>query len=481
MEPIDLEGVFWQADKPDHQVAGRLAYKPMEGSVLSLLGSFDDLTEAFSYGHQVAARRIVGLAGGKQVTLDGCIVQNVRYDGTGLLRQAYYVPVVLEGAHFSADEVLEFDSLTVGLDQLPSWLGQRPFNLEITSEDPNDLSSASKFTLTCDIPRGTSRVGDGLSAELSFTTSANGDRYVDMTIARQPRITLKYERRQPFSEILIDFNGLQDLVTLAVDVPTVPTSIQLARSDLTLKMTSGRTLNVPIDAYWYNVAEHVRHPKLAANVFVGFDQAGGLGAVAKWVAVSRKYREVVGRLLTIQYTQRLAEETRLANVVGAAETFHRINNLRFPNEVMPAVDYRSYRRKLVRTVRTQIGSKAANWLNGQLVYSNEPRLRQRLTGLAEYAGTGFASLVGNVESWVRVVTWLRNRLTHHDPSRQLRRLMPDIHNMTDSVFILVMLVLLRECDFPEDTFINLTRLPRIAVLQSNLAEIVPRLEAQTRS
>ena len=78
--------------------------------------------------------------------------------------------------------------------------------------------------------------------------------------------------------------------------------------------------------------------------------------------------------------------------------------------MMPQDEFKTFRRGLIRAVPKEY----RQWLGNQLQYSNEPRLRNRLSEMTEYVGSAFATLCDDPDSWVTVVTESRNRLTHHD-------------------------------------------------------------------
>jgi hypothetical protein len=110
----------------------------------------------------------------------------------------------------------------------------------------------------------------------------------------------------------------------------------------------------------------------------------------------------------------------------------------------------------------------------QLLFSNEPRLRQRLETMAEYAGEGFTAIVGDIEVWSAVVAMLRNRLTHHDAGRDVKRTPEDLVFLTESIYLLVMMCLLRECGAPNSVLENIQNSERIKFLQINVAHTVDR-------
>ena len=72
MEGFEYEGVPWPAEEPSRQAVRRLTCKPTEGASLDLLGSLDEERQALQTMNVIGpGRRIVGAAGGKEVTLEG--------------------------------------------------------------------------------------------------------------------------------------------------------------------------------------------------------------------------------------------------------------------------------------------------------------------------------------------------------------------------------------------------------------------------
>ena len=140
----------------------------------------------------------------------------------------------------------------------------------------------------------------------------------------------------------------------------------------------------------------------------------------------------------------------------------------------------AYKRQVAKAVKIRLGAPARDWINGQLEHSSEPRLRDRLARVTEYAGTDFGDFVGDPELWVRVVVLLRNRLTHHDPNQAIQRQTGDLSTITESLYLLVMIALLRECDIPDEVIARFRSSRRVSFVQGQLGQILPRLQQYLR-
>jgi hypothetical protein len=479
MEPFEYEGVFWAADEPGRRLAGRLSYSATEGATLRLVGSFFSDLQAALQSIGTMEIRINGAAGGKILTLERCLLRDTTLQSGDVVLSEYVVAEVFSGVQFHAGEEISFDDLWIRFDQLSYWVNRHPFAVSSETTIPNDFSTETRTSITYEIQPAETVQTQGAEVSLGFAHTIGGDNVTEMRIGHQALLGLHYPEARSFAEILMDINGLQDLITLAIDAPTVPTEITLRRSDLTREDRAGAAIPVPISFFSANLAEYVRRDRsqMPSDMLFTFDQIGGIQTVARWVAVSRQYRLVLGFLLTVMYSARLYEENRYSNVISAAETYHR---MRFPNEARPKTEFKSYRKKIVRAVAKGVGSKAANWVGDQLLYSNEPRLRMRLSQLANHPGSAFTELIGDIDTWTSVVTMARNRFTHHDEQQPFEREHGDLLFLADSVYVLVLLCIFKECGVPDDVLVNIQGNGRIRFTQNKLQEIIPRLSKFTR-
>lgn len=475
MEPFEYEGTFWTVDELADEVGGRLSYIPAEGSTLSLTGTFIH-DPSIAFGDTSAKPiRINGFADGKALTLEHCILTNttIGMGGTSIAR--YYVRYVFVGTLFGKGEEISFDDLMIRFDQLTHWIDRRPFTLSLDSSEPDRLANVMSSSITYrspDLETGPMLEGE---VRLGSVQSITGDRITEMRIGHQAQLGLRYGEPRDLADLIIDINSLQDLITLGADTPTVPEEIVLRRVDITQERGDGTEIQIPIRMYCGNAVERIRreHPQ-PSEILLPFTRIGGIATVGKWVSISRQYRIVVGYLLSLRYATRLPEENRFTNAISAAETYHRLS-IRFQNEVRSKVEYRAYRRKLIKAVRKFVGSNAANWVGDQLLFSNEPRLRDRLTELANHAGENFAAVVGDAATWASVVTTARNRLTHQDDSQPFEREIGDLTSLAESLYILMMICILKECDVTDEALADIPNVPRIHFLAAEIQSVVSRL------
>ncbi|HTJ70218.1 MAG TPA: HEPN domain-containing protein [Actinospica sp.] len=477
MESFESEGFFWLPSAPDSRVIGRLVYNAAEGGTLTLFGSLSGQSVMFS-NQQPPSIMVHGVASKEELTLLNCFSSGTQIEHPpGIMKETFHVGQVLTGAWFEDENDLVFDEFVVEFDQLSQWVGRTGLKLEADTRLPNDYSTLLRWRVTYDVlPDEEVQLPDGRELRLAFSWSINGDRVTSLALGQSTSLVLKYPECKPLEEVQTDLNGLQDLITLAMDAPALPNVVSLYRSDLTRELGSGRQVPVRIGYGNPNSAEHVREkePQGKHKVFFPFADLGGVEAIGRWIDVSRTYRPVLGALLTLRYSARLYQENRYLNVLNAAETFHRS---KFPNAIEPPEVYKARKRKLVALVKATVGRQVSAWLGDQLAYGNEPRLRRRLEELASYAGAPFAELVGDVSTWAEVATATRNRMTHNEDGLTPVHEPGDIYMIADSVYVLVMLCLLRECQVADQPLSKLSEANRMHFLRSKLVGAIDRCGA----
>lgn len=478
MKPFEHDGVFWNATNPSRQVGGRLRYDPAEGVSLSVVGMLIDAGMSYSE-EDLLPFRANGFCGGAYVTLVDCQLTLRVMDGID--RSEYRAKAILRGHALTAEEEVSFDELDVRYDHLSHWANRESFTLATVNDSPTEPFAHPREVQISYKPQASERLKvNDVEIGINFEYSISGDRVTEMILAQQPQIEVRYEKTRSLDDILFDITCLQNLMTLGVDAPVVPTRIMVKRSDIAIEGQGDSALNikVPIEVFVGNIAERVAlpNPRSASQMLFTFDYVGGLDGVARWLTLSRKYRVVLGSLLTLQYSASLYEENRFLNAISAAESFHRT---RFPDSLaQPMNEFKSYKRRMLKAVKKSLGTSSKLWLADQLEHSNEIRLSGRIDELTKFAG--HKTFTQDAELWTQVVTLARNRMSHHDEREPFLRSPGDLHILAESVYLLVVLCLLRECELNEAQLSAINEPMRVRKLRRDTDKVVMRLSAFLR-
>ena len=161
-----------------------------------------------------------------------------------------------------------------------------------------------------------------------------------------------------------------------------------------------------------------------------FDDIGGLAGVARWVEVADRFQIVIGTLMNSWYVPGLSVENRFSNAVIAAEALARIR-----------------------------------------VGQQDIKFDRELISLACRAGDSFKCLVGDVEAWSKEIVKTRSNYVVH-PGLRGSVDAPGLYWLSESLYFLVILCLLRECGIAENTLTKIGKHQRFRGVASELQALI---------
>ena len=421
---LDVIGSFWPAVHPEKRLPGRLTFDSSDGGRLKIVGSFHDPREVIAkaradadgsvsvgiselFGLDGPAIRIVGDTTDGPVTLDECLEE----------QDTYHVPLVFYGAHIPDSEPLRFQTAAFSIQHFVRWSGTSGLRSSlVVREDPHQVEEIRVVytpvsEAVVDVPQG--------QLVLRLPYKFRGDHLVECTIEQACTLELRFADPGSVVDVLGAQRALQALVSIALAAPVRVTETRV-------QPAGGRWLQVHArgvgaGAYVGEMSAVRRDEMLFTYVDIG-----GLDGVGRWLTMSKKFWPAIAALTSRWYAPDLYDELQFFSMVTAAEAFERIR-----------------RRK-------------QNLL-----------LRQALKTLADLAGPPFQSVVGDVDGWAKRVVRTRN---DHVVHRGLRG-DPDgesLYWLTGSLYVLVVLCLLRECEVSEESLPTPLRCPWMATVARKL-------------
>jgi hypothetical protein len=351
------------------------------------------------------------------------------------------------GHHFERDE-LAFQSAAMRLSDLDSWIGRSGI---VTEPDYPHIESRSrpiyKMTFTplpdetCPFSRGRLKLG--------FGWKPGGDPIHGISFQQWPGIIIEYDQMQPFNIIQKDVDRIQALATLCIDTPTSLDNLVLWRPDIKAKVLSGADADIEQRIEW--IAQPIRYvdpqerqQRHSYQMLLGFEELGGIEAVARWLDTSRRFQRALDYFMSIKHAKHMFAENRLLNVTFAAEAVHRIITQR-----APYMDEETFN-GLLGIYLENTPKEHRDWLRGRIEHGNEPPLRRRLLELATRAGVATRPLIGEKKTWAHTLTQVRNELTHlATESRVFDG--ADLLFLTESVYAVVRICMLMECGVSPET------------------------------
>lgn len=438
-EGLDVEGLFWLPTRPDRQVAGRLRFDAATGATLNLIGALHDPKEVVAqssgsvpldelFGESKEPSRILGQTGARSLTLDGCHRTKATTElMSGMSQEIYRPSFILSGVHLNGDEELAISSLTLRLRHLEHWVRHSGIEIQFDRDDKSGRIEQTRIICTS-LDKSTTP-GDFGELSISFSYRINGDRVVGSGIEQHCSFGIRFMRARSLRDALRACSNLQHLVTIGTNSTSCIVGVTLQGSASSDTLGSNQEELQRVQLYAQFMGNDVQGKEGLTSPFkmlFTYDAIGGLESIARWLENSHKYGPVIGSLVSHWYTPWLYVENRFFNVVSAAESLERI-----------------------QTNRQKVNFKAA------------------LKRLARSAGEGFASLVGDVDLWAtRVVKTRTNHVVHrglHETEEGL-----SLHLLSETVYVLVLLCLLRECGVPEDTLSRIPQAPALRWLAEQL-------------
>ena len=508
MEPIDLEGKFWPASTPENEVPGRVSLDTNSGGKLVLIGAFYDLrrevggpTEEqtpFEIGGRplgpIEGIRIHGQAGNLKLTLENCIrIETVQSFPTGTAREEYHVGMVFLGIHLEEAEPLEFACVNLRISHLEQWVGKTGIEVSFHADgstDNVDGFQVRRGSMAHEIvSTGYGKLG------LDFRYPVFFDWISEARIRQECVMGLGLTEPKALDHILRMCSALQNLITIGLDSPSSVVSLMLhqepgpifrdaaadgmvellPRSALRCKDTMsrvGRPLRTVIRCCSTSITIGLDSPSSVVSLMLhqepgpifrdaaadgmvelrapmqghdvpgretaphrhqmlfNFEDVGGIDGVARWVDIAEKYETVMGSLVSHWYLPRLYSEHRFFNACTAAEAMRRI----------------------------QLQKQTFN-------FGNELKL------LALQAGKPFEALVGDTDAWRKKVIQARVNYVVH-PGLQKVRAADGLYPLSESLYFLVVMCLLRECGVPEETVDRVCQYQRFRILTRQLKDVL---------
>ena len=378
MKELDVEGLFWRPEEPEHKIAGRLRFDPADGATLSLVEPmrFDGtgvtpvpITDLLEGGPDAEdAVRFLGATGSHVLTLDGCHLTGSSMGSTGMTQRQYRVATVLMGVQLGSEEPLSFTSASVELSNLASWVGRSGLGVEPVSAEDSEKRSGLRLTYE-QVPAVEANTDDG-SIAVRFPWRYKWNPFGKSMIEHECVFECRFREPQPLGKLMEVCQGLRNLVTICVQAPSSILDAMLTHAD------SERPVG------WYaewigagspNEKATVERPKMALTC----DGIGGLEGIGAWLKLANRYSVVIALLVSHWYVPPLYQEQRYFNAVVAAESLIRI-------------------RKQEQNIKT---------------------LKKELIGLAGKIEALFVPLVGDLGSWAGDVVRTRNNYVVH-PGRR---------------------------------------------------------------
>ncbi len=429
-EPLDVEGVWWLPESPDHKVPGWFRYDQDNGGHLRLAGALRSLNwvdnelpdgtvqrfvgqrpdedKVYSRIHGQAGHRLFNLEDAFQLSLtDGVCREADAFESV-------HVNWLITGAWFEGDDRPEVHQAVVEFQDLTTWVDNDALRLDWEDVPPNVFAQATSTR----IPNESAEIGHGLELTLVQALFTGGDRRSEVTLGQRILLRISSPDSTSMDNLTDRVADFQDLLTIASGKVANIRRFHFTHADVPKLSLAGK----PLDTWKEELELHMRwrsrdsdNDRLSPYGMVfTLEQFGGIAGIRRWMAVADQYRSELRRILATRYNAGMFLEDRVAHCVAALESFD----------------------------RTRRNSK-----------DGDTHLVERLRLCVVHAGDPFTDLLAgeSVESWTQRAKNHRHALGHHlDRYRSNRDLIE--RELADQLLWLGQLCLLRSAEAPEAVF-----------------------------
>ena len=301
---------------------------------------------------------------------------------------------------------MTFTSVSVQLDNLVSWVGRSGLSVDRLPAEPEKLAGIRLAYES--VPSIETETDDG-SIAVAFPWRCQLNPLDESMVEQRCAIEYRFLAPQPFSKIIRVCSSLRNLVTICAHTPSNILDTKLTHADV----------DRAIDLYtkWIGAGTQkeqkedtlIRRSRMAFT----FDDIGGLEGIRSWLKLANRYSVVVALLVSHWYVPPLYQEQRYFNAVVAAETLIRI------------------RKK-----------------------EQDVNLKKGLQELAGEVDAVFAPLVGDLTAWAQEVVRTRDNFVVH-PGLRGNSDGYRLYLLSESIYLLVVLTLLRDCSVAIDSLKNI--------------------------
>ena len=467
-EPIETHGYFWLPEDPENKLPGNLFISETGRIRVEVIGLFSDTltaTKNLMGGIASETDRILGIVEeGGRVTLKDCLYQPRRLGlSGGLSGSTIIAQLALVGANFDMQEEMAFSEFRISVDGLEEWLFISGIQIE---QDFEDRSGSISYRLPDEIPIS---LPDGVDLEINFALSFPEVSFpvTRAGVTQETRMHLTSDEPKSMEFGLSLARKLSNFLSLALDQSVSFRSIEVLSGPDFGNALAGPTQPVKVYGQFIPMAERE--------------------SPIRWHDILFKYSEVEGRLeeLLAAWLQNYADlepvlnlyfsnksntfqylDVKCVHLAQAIEALHRVTNPE--RKAILEQEFEVIQETLLRCCP----QKHRDWLEGKLMYANEPSLAQRVREMIE----PFKHWLGNKKRrkrFIREVVETRNYYTHFSGGRkQAATSVTELQELHDKLDTLFQISLLRQIGFGDEHIESLLqnsgRLRRkIGVTQAN--------------
>lgn len=445
MENLELTGFWWLPNEPNNKVFGNLNFNNQDGATLNLAGAFSPTPSLIRDSHGI----ILGFStDGQKVTLYQNYQTNSQFLMPGMHTETYESSVIFCGAHFSNEESLIFDSVSVVFTYFEDWLGVSGFDDEIQCDDGKMVC----HTVSYRSPEASiADVGNlQVVIDYGYDTKRSGNEQI---ILRQvPHLKLKFAGSLGFDDMISSaLYSLQDFLAFAVDRPVFPTRLTVSSNEILQEISrDDKSSSIPVTIrVYYKIHDMPQNTKTLVpfDMFFSYQEIEDdfQEVMRNWFQFLSDLRPVINLYLAPFYNSNMYIDNEFLSMIQAAETYHRQTR---GGSYLSDEDYLEIYRGLIDSLPPKSDNAFKMSLQSRLKYMNEYSLRKRLKELIKTFSNIVQLYIENEDTYIQQAIDTRNYLTHYDPKlKNLACKGTDLYYLTQQTRVILDICILNSLGF----------------------------------
>lgn len=339
-DPIDIQGVWWLPETPDHKVPGWLRYDRESGGELRLSGSIREPDWLVNTRDGAVVQRVIadpprdqriyprihGQSGRRLFHLEDSFQINIEHylcdeDDSA---EKIHVNWLLTGAWFDGEEQVEFDKAIVRFQHLTDWVEHTGLETDYSNHDPDAPFATARAE---SLRPFRAPIADDCNLALWQELSTDGDGRNDTVLIQRWVLTLSANETRPLEFFTDRVSDFQDLLSIATGrIPNIET-FHFTHDDVPLRSLAGTPIGKAKEklgyySRWTKRDDLDERLSPRAMLFT-FDDLGGIDGVHRWMQFAESYRSELSRVMATRYNDQMFLEDRVTNCVAALESFDR--------------------------------------------------------------------------------------------------------------------------------------------------------------
>lgn len=382
-------GEWWVPSDPVKRIKGKFTFNQDNGAILDLEGTFTEYPKT-----------IFGLSSpiGAKITLQDCVAKRPEQFWEGfILNSTYrvYANRAFIGEHFNLPENVKFTSLSCQMSNFFEWIGKSGVRSEgeaskevlIKYNRPDTISILINPELTINID---------FRHSLSFQ-HRNGE----ISLKQFAYVSFHPRQNTNVDNYINWIHHFRNFLCLATQVAVFPQEI--------IGLIDNKLPSPLVDVLFQLDAPINTETTVYNSLFFFNDVESKFDkCLQNWYAKSEILEPVCELYFGSLYGRFVYLNLKFLCLVQALEAYHRRT---VSNEEITKQKHK----ERIASILNTVPAEHKKWLQGKLVYSNEPNLRNRLKDICEIFSSTTNALISDRKYFVNKVVDTRNFMIHHDP------------------------------------------------------------------